>query len=67
MTTTREPCGCRSDGRQWLHFCVEHQQEHDTRAAAFAAHNVARSPGTRFTAEYLALAASHDSLPEFLQ
>ena len=65
-----EPCGCKSDGRQWTHMCEEHTREYDTRRAAGAAHNVARSAGTVYTPEYRALAAraaTDEPIPEFLR
>lgn len=28
---TREPCGCKHDGRAWLHLCEPHAAEHNER------------------------------------
>jgi hypothetical protein len=62
-----ESCGCKHDGRQWLKMCDTHQAETDATSARWAAEHIARNPDVQYTADYRALAARHERIPEFLQ
>jgi len=59
MTVT-EPCGCKHNGDAWLSKCHLHSAQDRQTDARWAADHVRANPGTRFTAEYLALAREHE-------
>jgi hypothetical protein len=49
---SREPCGCRHNGTEWLEMCPTHRAEHDETHARWQCEHVERQkrddPATRY-------------------
>lgn len=49
--STREPCGCKHNGREWLFMCAPCKAEHDERHDMACADHIARQPDGTYLPE----------------